>query len=395
MAYGQPSGVTTYDPLASDLVLDALERCDIYAPETRHMTSARRSANLILSSKYSNKGINLWKVDDEPTAFTMNEGVIAYDLTSDVVGMFDTYRRQYQMNAAASSTMDFTTTLNSKTVTVGLTNAGVVVGGYVQVAMQVAVGGIILFGFYAVQSTPTVDSFTISAADAAASSVSHGGVAPIFTTTSGSATISVHLPSHGYAAGEPFQVPVSTTVGGVQIQGVYTITTVTDADNFTFVGPSTATSADTATENGGEAYLATQNLQGQPTDILMTPISRNDYAAQSNKFAPGAPTTYWCSRQRTPVVRVWPAPDSNGPYEMRTYLMRQINVVNPTGGQTLDMPQRFLFPFTCDLATDLSIKFAPKKYAMLKSEAQEAWDDASASDVEHTSSFFVPNFPTV
>lgn len=392
MAYGQSSGVTTWAPFGSDLVLDALERCEIYAPETKHMTSARRSANLILTSKFSNRGLNLWKIDDEPTAFTLLEGVVKYDLTSDVVAMLDTYRRQYQMNAAASATMDFTTTLNSKTVTIGLANAGVVVGGYVQIAMQVSIGGVVLFGYYAVQSTPTVNIFTITAADAATSAVPNGGVAPVFTTTSGSATVAVYFPNHGYVAGTPFQVPVSTTVGGLQLSGLYTVTVATDANNFSFVAGGEATSADTATENGGEAYIATQDLQGEPTDILMTPISRNDYAAQSNKTNPGAPTTYWYNKQISPTIRVWPAPDATGPYELRTYLMRQIETLNPTGGETMNLPQRFLYVFVAELASDLSIKFAPKKYPLLKAEAKEAWDDASATDIENVTTTIMPNF---
>lgn len=394
MAYGQSSGVTTYNPFGSDLVLDALERCEIFAPETRHMTSARTSANLILASKFSNRGLNLWKIDDEPTAFTLFEGVVKYNFTPDVIAMCDTYRRQYQMNAAAAAPMNFTTLAGSKTVTIGLTNAGVVVGGYVQIAMQVSVGGIVLFGFYAVQSTPDVDTLTIDAADEATVGI-FGGVAPVFTTTAGSSVVAVYFPNHGYVAGAPFQVPVSTTVGGLQLSGTYTVTVATDLNNFSFVAGGQATSNGSATENAGEAYIATQDLQGDLTDILMTPISRNDYAAQSNKTNPGAPTNYWYNKQINPTVRVWPAPDATGPYELRTYLMRQIQSLNPSGGETTDLPQRFLYVFVAELAVDLSIKFAPAKYQLLKAEAKEAWDDASATDVENVSTYIVPQFSRV
>lgn len=390
MAYGEPSGDKNYDPFASDLLTDAFDRAEIFAPETRHLTSARRSFNLLLNSDWSTRGINLWEMS--LLATPLLEGVATYTLTRDVVAVFDTYRRQYQMNALASATMDFTTTLNSKTVLVGLTNAGVVVDGYVQIGMQVSVGGVVLFGPYQVQSTPDVNSFTILATAAATAGISHGGVAPIFSTTANSSTVGVHFPNHGYVAGVPFQVPVATTVGGLTLSGMYTVTVATDADHFSFVAGGEATSTDTATENGGEAYIASQNLSGGYTDILMTSISRNDYAAQSNKTAPGAPTNFWTNKQLIPEVTIWPVTDNTGPYEMRSWVLRTIDTVNPSGGETLDLPPAMLYACTLDLARDIAMKFNKGKYALLKQEAAEAWDRAAATNVENSSTFIVPQF---
>lgn len=392
MAYGQPSGTTSYNPFASDICIDALERCSIFSIETKHMTSARRSANLLLTSKWSNRGINLWRVDREPTSIPLIQGTLVYNLTPDIVGMFDTYRRQYQMNQAANATCDFTTTAGSSIVTVNLPNSAVAVGNYTQIAVQVAVDGLILYGFYQVLSTPSPSAFTIDAGTDAVAGVADGGAVPVFTTTNGSSNVSVLLPAHGRLAGQPFVVPVSTYLGGVTIFGSYTVSTVTDANNFVFVASTQANSGQTLAENGGQTQIATQTQNVSPTDILMTPISRNDYAAQSNKFNSGAPTTYYYQKLLTPQVTIWPVTDNTGPYELRTYFMRQIQDTNPSGGQTLDLPQRMFYPFACDLARDLSIKFAPDKYTMLKAEADEAWEDASATDVENVSTFIVPSF---
>lgn len=393
MPYGSPSGVKNFNPAASDLVLDALERCDIYAPETKHMQSARRSLNLLLTSAWAVKGINLWAV--ELLVTPLIQGVETYNLTSDIISVLDTYRRNYQMNAPASAPINFSTVMGSSSVLIGLANAGVAVGNYVQVALQISIGGLLLYGFYQVTSTPSPNSFTINAGENAAATVNNGGVVPILTTTNLSAVVSVNLPNHGLLAGQPFNIPVSTQIGGITVYGSYPVTTVTDANNFTITAVANANANQTLTENNGQAFIATQTVNnGYPgyTDILMTLISRNDYAAQSNKQAPGAPTTFWVNRQITPQITTWPVTDDTGPYEMRSYVLRQIDTVNPSGGETLDIVQRMFYPCVLDLARDLAMKFNGAKYTLLKAEAAEAWDNAAAEDVEHTSTFIIPNF---
>lgn len=390
MAYGQSSGIKSFQPFASDIVLDALERADIFAPETKHFTSARRSLNLLLASDWSNRGINLWEVTLLVTPLV--QGVLTYDLTPDIVSVLDTYRRQYQMNAPVSLPVNFTTQLNSSLVQLAIPNAGVAVGNYIQVAVQVSVGGLILYGFYQVTSTPNPNTITINAGALATANVNNGGSVPVFTVTQNSAVVSVSLPNHNLLAGQPFVVPVATTLGGITVQGSYSVDTVTDANNFTIGANAPANFGQTLGENGGQAFIAGQTQNTSPTDILMTPISRNDYAAQSNKFNPGAPTTYWVDKLKTFDVTVWPVTDATGPYEMRSYVMKQIDTVNPSGGETLDLVQRMFYACTLDLARDLAMKFSPAKYAMLKQEAADAWERASATDVENVSSFIIPDF---
>jgi hypothetical protein len=268
---------------------------------------------------------------------------------------------------------------------------GVAVGNYVGIPIQVSVGGIILYGYYQVQSTPSASSFTINAATNATAGTS-GGAVPVLTAVASNNSINVLLPAHGYLAGQPFMVPVSTTVGGVQIFGSYTIATVVDANNFTILATALPFANQTVTENGGQAQVAAQ-LQGVPafTDVLMTPFSRNDYAALSNKLQPGTPTSYWFERTTVPQVNPWPVPDQNGPYELRTYLMRQIQDVNPTGGQTVDIPDRFDMAFTLALAADLAMKWVPDRWAALDGAAVKAMTIAMDADREMCSTFLMPD----
>lgn len=391
MAYGQSSGTYSYNPFAGDILLDALERIQVFDIQAKHMQSGRRSMNLLLTSSWSNFGANLFKMQE--IVIPLIPGVVTYNLSRQVATVYDTYRRQYQMNAVQNYPVAFSTIAGSPNVTIAIPGNSSPVGTYVGIQVQVAVDGLILYGYYLVTATPTANSVTVQATGNAVAGVIAGGVVPVFTTALGSQNVSVRLPNHGYAPGQPFNVPVSTTVGGITVFGSYTIQTVTDANNFVIQANANALTTQTVSENGGQASIATQNTIAPYTDIATTQLSRTDYADQSNKTASGAPTTLWVNKQIIPQFSVWPVTDNTGPYEMHLWAMMQIEDVNPSGGQTLDLPPRFYYAMVTDLARDLSMKFAPASYAMLKQEAKEAWAQASETDVEPVSLFIVPNLP--
>lgn len=391
-SYGQSSNSTAYNPFASDILIDAYDRCGVYELENKHLISARRSLNLLLTSSWSNRGPNLWTIQE--IVIPLIPGVIKYYLNRNVATVFDCFRRQYSMNGAQSYPLSFTTQINTPNVTIALPGNSSPVGSYVGVAMPVSVGGLVLYGFYLVVATPTTNSVTIQAAANATATVTAGGAVPAFTTTLGSQNVSVNLPSHGYVPGAPFPVNVSTAVGGVTLFGNYIVQSVTDANNFVIQADANALSAQTVSENAGQAWVSTQNIVAGYTDILMTQYSRTDYASQADKTSPGAPTCLWINKQITPEFSVWPVTDNTGPYEIHLWCMQQVQDVNPSGGQTLNMPPRFYYACVLDLARDLSMKFAPAKYASLKQEAMEAWEAAAETDIENTSSFFLPQLPT-
>lgn len=322
MAYGTSSGTTSYDPFASDLVVDAFERCGIYNLETRHLISARRSCNLLLVSDWSNRGINLWRVDTVPTVVDLVQGTQTYLLPTDTVAMFDTFIR---------------------------TPANLTLGTSSDTIIPLLVG------------TPIPQNATL-------------------TTTQGSDIVKVTWPNNGLAVFTAVSILTPIVIGGLTLGGVYTIGTIIDANNFTLNVTFYAASSQAIVING---------VGG--TDVLLTPISRNDFAAIAYKASQGRPTTYWYQKDTQPQVNLWPVPDGGGPYQLQTYLFRQIQDVNPSGGQTLNLVQRMYYAFVADLARDLSVKWAPAKYAMLKSEAMETWDRASASDVENVATFVLPN----
>lgn len=392
MAYGQPSNTTNFNPFSSDFVLDALERCGIYAPEGKHLQSARRSFNLLMASRWSNLGINLWKMQE--IVIPLIPGVINYFLNKNVVSVYDCYRRQYPMNGAASYPVAFTTQIGSPNVTIAIPGNSSPVGSYIGVGIPVSVGGLILYGFYQVIETPTANSVTVVADANATGAVTGGGAVPIFTSAMGSQNISVLLPNHGLVPGVSFPVNVAITVGNVTLSGNYIVQSVTDANHFVILASSNALSGQTVAENGAKALISTQNLLAGYTDILMTQFSRNDYAAMADKTAPGAPTTLWVNKQIIPEFSVWPVTDNTGPYEIHLWCQLQIQDVNPTGGQVMDLVQRAYYACVLDLARDLAMKFAVPRYAALKAEAAQAWMEAEGSDVEPVSTWILPLLPS-
>lgn len=392
MAYGQSSNSTAYSPFASDLVIDAYARLGIFDLQSTHMQSARRSFNLLLTSRWQNLGANLWTLDE--LVIPLIPGVVKYYLNKNVVTVYDCFRRQYQMNGANNYAVDFSTVINTPNVTINLPGNSSPVGSYIGIGIPISVGGIVLYGFYLVIATPTPTSVTVEAISNATATVNNGGVVPTFTTTNGSQNVTVTLPSHGYVPGASFPVNFPTTVGGITLSGNYVVQSVSSSSQFVIQASSNALSGQTVSENSGQVSVSTQNIVAGYTDILMAQLSRNDYAGQANKLAPGAPTTLWVNKQIIPEVNVWPVTDNTGPYELHAWVQIQIQDVNPTGGQTLDLVQRMYYACVLDLARDLAMKFAPDRYTMLKAEAAQAWEEAEQVDTEPTSTFVTAQLPT-
>lgn len=389
-----PAVTGTYDFGLSglDLSLEVLERLGIrgQAITTDHMTSLRRSANLVQSS-WSNRGVNLWKVD--LVELPLVQGVVTYNVDASTVMMLDVYLRNYQMDGADSFTPDFSTVSGSDIVTIGWPNHGLVSGQYMSVPIQVSVGGLILYGFYQVNSVPSTDSITIVASSNATATVNNGGSVPYFTTTGGSASVDIFLEDHGYTIGDSFIVPVSTEVGGIALSGSYTVANVTDTDNFSINAAFVAGFSASAYENDGACQLAGQLANAQSFDRIMTPISRNDYAALPNKYVQQPPTQYWFNRQAfQPQVSVYPVPDQNGPYQMRYYRVTQIYDAGTSVTSKPDVPYRFLEAYCAGVAAHMAVKWAPDRLDKLTALASAAWEEAAAEDRERVSFYLQPDF---
>lgn len=374
------SGTTLWNPPISDLAIECFERVGIRsaALTADQMFSFRRSINLILST-FSNKGVNLWKIDQQ--SIPLYQSVYTYSVPSNTISVLDMFLRTYQMGTAVNVTPNFTTTLNSTTVTIVQASSSAVVGGFIQIVVPVSIGGIVLLGFYQVTSVIDVNTYTITIPSAATFGA-NGGTVPLFASTASSTTITVTLSNHGLLAGSPFIVQIPTLVGGVTLSGTYTVLSVTDANVFTFTSSYPTGAIDYQYENSGLAQIAVQSISYQPVDRVLSPMSRTDYNSLPNKTQQGIPTIFWFDRLLSPTLTFWQVPDGNGPYQIFYYRMTQIDDAYPVNGQTADVPQRFFEALCAGVAFHLSMKWAADRSVALKAYYDSVLNEALEEDEE-------------
>lgn len=393
----QPSsGTTTFNPAFSDVILEAFGRVQIRPPSltTNHLRDAQMSANLLMGEWQIKPAFpNLWKV--QLNAIPLEQGVTTYSLPASTVGVLDVYIRQFDMNAAVSVAPGFTTVANNTSVKISFPNHGQSAGNWIAVLIQVSVGGIVIQGQFQVATVIDPNNLTITVPVAPTTPVTAGGAVPTFTSASGSEIVTVTLANHGLVAGNDFNVVTSTAVGDLTLSGEYQVTTYISSSQFTITANVNAACTQTVSENGGLASLQGQNTTVAPYDRVIYPISRTEYASYPNKQSQGYPSVFWFDRLLQPTITLWLVPDGNGPYTCYAYLMQQTYDVVTSGGTTLDMPWRFLEAFCAALAAKLAWKYPPPPQSgvtvqMLEQRAQQAWDWASAQDVEEVPMYLVP-----
>ena len=129
---------------------------------------------------------------------------------------------------------------------------------------SIYVGGVDTASFNGTFTISSIDTYSITytqtGVSTAASSyggtvcpvVTLGGTPPEFVTTNGSTTVIVGLTNHNYAVGDTFNITVATTVGGITLSGLYTITKINNADQFEITSEFPATADATKQENDGK-----------------------------------------------------------------------------------------------------------------------------------------------
>lgn len=132
-----------------------------------------------------------------------------------------------------------------------------------------------------------------------------------------------------------------------------------------------------------DAWITTNNGQQSQSDRYITPISRTEFASYSNKNTQGPPTTFWFDRLIAPTVTMWPVPDNSGPYVFTYFACVQMQDAGLRGGETPDLPYRWLDWFVAGLSHRLSRTYAPELEAIRKQDAKEAWETAAAQDTEN------------
>ncbi len=119
------------------------------------------------------------------------------------------------------------------------------------------VGGVVLSGAYPVTTALGSSSYRITSSVAASITTSSSGILPIFDTTANSAGIKVTLPNNTYVTGTGLyqQFIAPTSVGGLTVQGPYTISSIIDSTSFTINATMQASATATATMNSSLAQI--------------------------------------------------------------------------------------------------------------------------------------------
>lgn len=148
------------------------------------------------------------------------------------------------------------------------------------------------------------------------------------------------------------------------------------------VDPSTVTVLDIYRRTGSGTSIQ---------DIILSPLSRTDYASIPNKNNQASPTSYWFDRTLSPTLYLYPTPDQNNYYTLYYYRMRQIQDANPQNSQTADIPYRFLEMLASATAGHLAMKWKPEAAAALQAYAKEVWAEAALEDRERVPLYLQPN----
>lgn len=122
------------------------------------------------------------------------------------------------------------------------------------IAVPVSIGGIIIYGYYSVTNIDA-DHYSIITGTVANSAIVGGGDVPFYSTSNGIPDINVTFEDHGKIEGDIFTVHISTTVGGVTLDGDYIVDSVVDTDNFVIVASTNASSTASAYENSGDTVI--------------------------------------------------------------------------------------------------------------------------------------------
>jgi hypothetical protein len=166
---------------------------------------------------------------------------------------------------------------------------------------------------------------------------------------------------------------------GVNLWQVSLVTVPLVAGTSTYsVDPSTVVILDAYIEYGSPAI-----------DRIIMPVSRTEYASYPNKNQAGFPTVFWFDRLLSPTVTIWPVPDGSQT-SLKYYKVDRIQDANMNGSQQVDIPPIWLDAFAYGLAQRLASIWAPDKVAMFKPLADEAYNIASAQNVETASQYISP-----
>ena len=126
------------------------------------------------------------------------------------------------------------------------------------------------------------------------------------------------------------------------------------------------------------------------TDLQLTRIGRSEYLNIPDKTSTGRPTQYFLDRQTTPVVKVWPTPDSTTTYRLVANTIQRIDDVTASA-QDPEIPSRFMPCMASGLAYYIALKKNPERVGLLKQQYEQDFQLAADEDRGRASLHLVPH----
>jgi|TARA_R100000458_G_scaffold49522_1_gene49154 hypothetical protein len=147
-----------------------------------------------------------------------------------------------------------------------------------------------------------------------------------------------------------------------------------------------------------EAFISTTSTAANSSstqDVALTKIDRSTYAALPNKYSTGTPSQYYVSRQTTPVIYLYQAPNLTTYTYVKYYVIKRIEDAGAYTNQA-DVVYRFLPCMCAGLAYYLSMKVAPQLVQQNKLIYEDELKRALEEDGQRTSTFITPQsfYPT-
>src|SRR6266404_1637574 len=157
----------------------------------------------------------------------------------------------------SNPTPSFSVSSGSNQVTIIDPNSSASILTTIYLNTPINVGGVVLSGAYPITTALGSSNYRITSSVVASVTASSSGILPIFDTTANSAGIQVTLPNNGYVSGTGLyqQFIAPTSVGGLTVQGPYTIASIINSTVFTINATLQASATATATMNGGLAQI--------------------------------------------------------------------------------------------------------------------------------------------
>ena len=125
------------------------------------------------------------------------------------------------------------------------------------------------------------------------------------------------------------------------------------------------------------------------TDLQLTRIGRTEYLNIPDKSSTGRPNQLFLDRLTTPVVKLWPTPDSTYTYRLVANTIQRIDDASASA-QDPEIPSRFMPCMASGLAYYIALKRNPEKAAILKTQYEQDFKLAADEDRNRTSLHFVP-----